>query len=488
MLTKLRGQKLQDKLYFFIFILPAFVLYFIFFVLPFFKGIFYSFTDWNGITPKVPIQIKKYDMDNLLIYSIPIDISTSNFRKRIIAKLDDDEKKVLLDSYRKPLKIRISIEKFEKIINKIKNTNDRDFILKYYTKDISVDKKNYVLNNSVLFNERLKIRRIFDDVGHEKYIYYKLNSKLDENTRNRISNILISIRYKKKVSQKIRENILSHYAKSGNVYRLKSGISLRKKNRLQRKFKKVGYSSIKFIGLKNFIDIFSNDQRFPRVMGFTLFFTFFNVLFINIFGLLIALLLDTKLKTKTILRTMFFMPNVLSLIIVAFVWSFIYKEVFSFAYSITHIPLFNLSWLGDPKVAPFSVIITSVWQGMGYIMVIYLAGLQSIPKDIMEVAEIDGASGLKKFFYITLPLLMPAMTVSFFITLTNSLKTFEIMLALTNGGPGSATESYVLNIYNDAFAKNLFGYATAKGIILFLIIMFVTVFQLTIMKKKEVEY
>lgn len=347
----LKSKNITNKIYFFIFILPAFLLYSLFFIYPFIQGIYYSFTDWNGITPKIPIQMEKNE--------------------------------------------------FESIINNLKE-KDKKFILKNY---------------------------------------YEVN----------------------------------------NIYKLKSDTGYWTKEKIKSILRKGGYSSIKFIGIKNFIEIFTSDQRFPRVIGFTIFFTFFNVLLINFFGLIMAIFLDMEIRKRNILRTLFFMPNVISLIIVAFMWSFIFQSILP---KITGIK----EWLGDPQIAPISVIITSVWQGLGYIMVIYLAGLQSIPSEIGEVAKIDGATGITKFLKITFPLLLPSVTISFFITLTNSLKTFEIMLALTNGGPGSATESYVLNIYNDAFSKNLFGYATAKAIILLFIIMSITLIQLSIMKKREIEY
>jgi len=171
---------------------------------------------------------------------------------------------------------------------------------------------------------------------------------------------------------------------------------------------------------------------------------------------------------------------------VGYVWVFIFQEGFRSLGEMSGWGIFNWNWLTDPELAPVSVIIVSVWQGLGYIMVIYLAGLQNIPQDVLEAAQIDGAKGITRFKSITLPLLLPALTIAFFITITNSLKTFEIMFALTSGGPGVATTSYVLNIFN-AYSGNRYGYATAQGILLLLVIMVITFFQLSAMKKKEVE-
>ncbi len=266
-------------------------------------------------------------------------------------------------------------------------------------------------------------------------------------------------------------------------------------------FAKTGIKSIKFIGFGNYKEIFTSDTRFlPSIekkysekkgraeykitlgaVGFTLVFTFFNVIFTNLIALFLALALDTKTRSKNILRSLFFMPNVLSLVIVAFIWSFIFK-------AIAKIPILNIGWLGDPGIAPFSVIMVQVWQGCGYVMLIYLAGLQNIPSDILEVADIDGANGIDKFFKITLPLLLPSFTIALFLTITNSLRCFDIIWVLTNGGPGYATTPIVVDIYNNAFAQNRFGYGTAKAVLLCLIIVAVTVIQLSLMKKKEVEY
>ena len=184
-------------------------------------------------------------------------------------------------------------------------------------------------------------------------------------------------------------------------------------------------------------------------------------------------------------RGMFFLPNVLSLIIVAYIWSFIFREGFPAIYNLTGWEIFSTNWVADFQKARWAVVITSVWQGMGYVMIIYLAGLQTIPHDILEVASIDGAGRVRKFLHIILPLLIPSLTICFFITLTNSLKSFEIMLALTDGM--NDTTSFVLNVYHEAFRRQRVGYSTAQAILLLIIIMSISTLQLSIMKKKETE-
>ncbi len=254
----------------------------------------------------------------------------------------------------------------------------------------------------------------------------------------------------------------------------------------------VGVRNINFIGFDNYKKMFTNDKRFLGSINFTIFFTVFNVLFTNIIALLLAVILDRGLRKKNLLRSMFFMPNVLSLVIVAFIWTFIFQMVLPHPSKVLGFLLPQSAfrgagggWLTNIFVAPISVVIVTVWQGAGYIMLIYLAGLQSIPDDILEVASIDGANKFQKFIFITLPLLIPSFTISLFLTLSNSLKTFDVIFALTKGDFN--TTNIVVDVYNTAFSRNEFGYGTAKAIILCIVIMIITSIQLSLMKRKEVE-
>lgn len=362
--------------------------------------------------------------------------------------------------------------------------SDRQIIWEIIEKTDFKSNINYELISDS-FKFPYEVWSLLDKTRYGRNTFYKLSLGISDNKKMRLKNLLTKYNYRKELVDKQKNYIMDFYERRGDNYVLKDSASIFNKMKIKRLLKKVDFSTIKFVGFDNFIKI-PDDSRFSEVVNFSLFFTFFNVLFINLIGLLLALALDSHIKNKNFLRTLFFMSNVLSLIIVAYIWSFIYREVFRDIYQLTGIKFFNLAWLGDVRYTPIAVVITSVWQGVGYIMVIYLAGLQNIPSDILEVAEIDGAGGFAKFFKIILPLLFPAMTICFFITLTNSLKTFEIMLALTNGSYG--TESYVLNIYNEAFRINRVGYSSAKAIILLVIIMIVSTIQLTIMKKREIEY
>ena len=243
----------------------------------------------------------------------------------------------------------------------------------------------------------------------------------------------------------------------------------------------------KWIGLANYRELLTADRDLVLAVIFTLIFTVITVVVTNVLALLLAVILDSDIRGKNVLRAAFYIPNIISLIIIGYVWRFIFSRGFDSFSSLTHIGLFQLSWLGDGKLAFLSVVLVSVWQSIGFYMVIYIAGLQTVPREQLEAAVIDGAGAVGRFFRITLPLIMPSITVCVFYSLSNALKTFDVIFSLTFGGPGTATTSIALDIYRTAFSDNRFGYGTAKSVILFLLILTVTVFQLMGFKRREVE-
>ncbi|MNO56196.1 sn-glycerol-3-phosphate transport system permease protein UgpA [compost metagenome] len=243
----------------------------------------------------------------------------------------------------------------------------------------------------------------------------------------------------------------------------------------------------KFIGLDNFKQIFMGDANFTNAAWFTIKYAILYIVLVNVIAILLALVLDMKLKTTAWLRAAFFIPYILSLVIVGFIWKFIFMQGFESLGESTGWGIFDLSWLGDPNLAFISILLVSIWQSVGFYMVIYIAGLQSVPDDLKEAATVDGAGPFRRFFSITLPLLAPSITISVFMALTNSIKVFDVILSLTAGGPGGTTYSVAYDIYRDTFQNNLYGYGTAKALILFVAVLIITVIQLTIFKSKEVE-
>ncbi len=242
-----------------------------------------------------------------------------------------------------------------------------------------------------------------------------------------------------------------------------------------------------FIGLANYVELIIDDPGMLTALLFTLKLTFFTVLFTNIIALTLAVLLDSDIRGKNALRAAFYVPNIISLIVIGYIWRFILSNAFDSFYEITGFEFFMFSWLGDVNLVFVSVVIVSIWHSLGFYLVVYIAGLQTVPKDVIEASMIDGANALTRFFRITLPLIMASVTVAVFHSLSNGLKAFDVILSLTNGGPGNATTTIALDIYRTAFVINRFGYGTAKSVILFLLIIALTFFQVKIFKSREVE-
>ncbi|RUS49060.1 carbohydrate ABC transporter permease [Cohnella sp. AR92] len=243
----------------------------------------------------------------------------------------------------------------------------------------------------------------------------------------------------------------------------------------------------KFVGLDNFKQIFTGDANFSAASWFTVKYAVLYIILVNVIAIVLAVILDSKLKSKTFLRAAFFIPYILSLVIVGFIWKFIFMQGFESLGNSTGWAVFGKSWLGEPGLAFISVLGVSIWQSVGFYLVIYIAGLQSIPDDMKEAAVMDGAGPVRRFFSITLPLLAPSITISVFMALTNSIKVFDVILSLTGGGPGGTTYSVAYDIYRDTFQNNLFGYGTAKALVLFIAVLIITVVQLYIFKRREVE-
>lgn len=243
--------------------------------------------------------------------------------------------------------------------------------------------------------------------------------------------------------------------------------------------------SVKFIGWKNFETIFK-DPIFLRSFGFTALFSLCAVVLVNLTGFLLALLVTQKFPGATALRGIFFMPNLIGGLLLGFTWQFIFTSVFSAIGQATG-QQFLQGWLSTPGTGFGGLLILTIWQLSGYMMIIYIAQLQQIPNSIQEAARMDGANGRQMLVHITLPLMMPAFTIGLFMTISNCFKMFDQNLALTNGGPYRSTEMLALNIYNSAFGENHFGLAQAKAIVFLIVVAAIGITQLVITKKKEVE-
>nr|WP_145161293.1 sugar ABC transporter permease [Paenibacillus terrae] len=244
---------------------------------------------------------------------------------------------------------------------------------------------------------------------------------------------------------------------------------------------------VTWVGFDNFKQIITNDPDFGKAFWFTVRFTVIGIIVTNVLGFFLAYFLTKPLKSRNVLRTIFFMPNVIGGLLLGFIWQFIFVKGFSALGSATGWHFFNLPWLGDETTAFWGIVIVFVWQTAGYLMVIYISSINNIPKDILEAAEIDGASKLQILKSVIVPLVMPAVTVCLFLAISWSFKMFDLNLSLTKGGPFRSTESVALNIYNEAFQNNRYGLGTAKAIIFFVVVAIITSLQVKITKSKEVE-
>lgn len=243
-----------------------------------------------------------------------------------------------------------------------------------------------------------------------------------------------------------------------------------------------------FIGFENFKTIFSSGSpEFVNALLFTFKYAALFIVFSNVFALALAVALSRKFRLANFLRGMFFLPYIMSMTIVGFIWKFIFTQGFEKLFEITGWSIWNYSWLGDGNLAFWSIVLVGVWQSLGFYIVLYVAGLQAIPTDVLEAASIDGANARQRFFRVILPLLGPSITTCMFMSLTNSLKVFDIILALTKGGPGGATYSATLDIYREAFQNNNYGLGSAKAIVFFVIVLILTQVVLKVFERREVE-
>lgn len=244
-------------------------------------------------------------------------------------------------------------------------------------------------------------------------------------------------------------------------------------------------SQYKMVGFKNYADAFKN-RNFVNAIFFNLTFTVVALISQNVLGLTLAAFIEKSILFKKTFQAVFFLPNVIAQVVVAFTWSFVFTNVSKGLYALTKLSIFDLSWFGDPKMAFWSLVIVSLWMGAGYLMVIYIAGLQSIDASIIEASIVDGANTIQQLLRVKLPLLMPSIVISVFLVTQAAIKFFDLPMLMTQGGPARSTETMALNIYNEGFAFDNFGGATARAVILYLIVLILTMVQIITLKRREV--
>jgi len=496
----------KRRFYFAAFVLPCLVLYLLFFITPFVRGIYISFTNWDGLTPKSPIVLKKAEFESDILGKLKKQ-SDKDYLLKIYEynSADDSYHRIAMHSIeRRRVESILRKAKWEPALNKFVGLSNYKKILTGGVEDDfyphSYEQKKYNANSDLPttitmkeFNSEVLAKCSSEEKDEMMAHYtlsdnvYKLNPTFDEfKIEDNIWNI---DEVKKNPSIDIDSFLkkLEDISLTQNVEQKDAVVrDFCTKNALSEKsVMQVKDSALRVFYIGGFKNLLASKWIVKKhnmgVTGFTLFFAFFSVIGINLLAFLLALALDTKVRGQKVLRSIFFLPNVLSMIIVALIWSMLFVQLLP---ALTGID----KWISDPNKTPWLLVLVSVWQGCGYYMIIYLAGLQNIPTELIEAAKIDGASGWQRFKYITVPLLIPAFTVSLFLSIANALKSFDLIYAMIGStGYATGTVPFVMDIYFDAFAQKQAGMATAKAMLLFFVIFLITGVQLIVMKRKEVE-
>ncbi len=239
-------------------------------------------------------------------------------------------------------------------------------------------------------------------------------------------------------------------------------------------------SEPEFVGFRNFVNLLTNDDLFYKVLGNNLKFTFLVVLFQTLFSLIFALFLVKNTRANIALRTLFFFPTILSSVSVGMIWLFMYDPNFgaiNLFFNRIGLEGFALNWLGSESSALYAIAFTQVWFHTGQMMVIYIAGLQQIPQELYESAEMDGATRWQQFRHVTWPMSIPTTIVVMAYTTIQSFRAFDLIFSMTQGGPNNSTNIFAVLIYQTVFSELRIGYAATQSIFFILVLVVVTVLQ-----------
>lgn len=247
-----------------------------------------------------------------------------------------------------------------------------------------------------------------------------------------------------------------------------------------------GFNFNKFVGFDNYVASF-HDDTFWATLSFTGAFVVVSLVTINVVAFLLALIVTTKLRSATIFRTFFFIPNLIGGVILGVIWQFIFNSALPSLAFMYEWPIFQDSWLNETNTAFWALVIVTVWQQSGYMMIIYITGLISIEPDVLEAARIDGASALRTLFAVKIPLMAQAFTISLFLTLRGGFMAYDVNLALTGGGPYRTTELISMHIFQDAFRLGNFGTGQSKAVIMFVMVALAALVQVSVSKRMEVQ-
>ena len=245
-------------------------------------------------------------------------------------------------------------------------------------------------------------------------------------------------------------------------------------------------STLTFNGVENYITAFS-DVKFWKALWLTVQYVLACVILVNVLGFGLGYLVTSGLRGQNFFRTALFTPNMIGGLVMGYIWKFIFVQSLPAIGQRLGIEILRLGWLGDATLAFLAMVIVTIWQMSGYMMLIFIAGFVSLPKDVLEAASIDGANGWKRMRYVTLPLMTPSFVITFFLTLRNCFMVYDINYGLTGGGPYQSTQMISMYIVQKAFQESKFAVGQAEAVILFIIVAVISVIQVNLGKRREVD-
>ena len=245
-----------------------------------------------------------------------------------------------------------------------------------------------------------------------------------------------------------------------------------------------GYGTYDYVGIRNYADLFT-DIRVGKSYLFTFKYALAGTVLVNVLSLIMAVGLNGAIRFKSALRGLYFVPNILGGLVIGYIFSFIFTYILPTVGTVFHIGFLQNSILASEKHAWIGVLIVGVWQAVAMNTIIYISGLQTVPEEVYEASMLDGASKWKQFWKVTFPLVMPFVTINLVLSTKNFLMVFDQMMSLTKGGPAQSTESISYLIYKNGMDGGQFGFQSANAVIFFIVIVAISIFQMTIMNKKE---
>ncbi len=245
-----------------------------------------------------------------------------------------------------------------------------------------------------------------------------------------------------------------------------------------------GFGNYDWVGLRNYLDLFT-DIRVGKSYWFTFKLAVVTTIVVNVISLLLALALNSKIRAKSFFRGAYFLPNILGALVVGYIFNYFFTYILPALGEMVGIDALKSSILSNPNTAWLGIMIVCAWQAIAMNTIIYISGLQTVPEDVYEAGNIDGATGWKKFRHLTFPLIIPFFSINMVLCMKNFLMAFDQIMALTKGGPAQSTESISYLIYNNGMSGGQFGFQSANAVVFFIVIVIISVTQMKITSSKE---